>query len=103
MAENIKQHAVTSNADDMLKNRSEPAYYRSLPGELPNHLLEMNRAGATGQEIFKASHAYEGMREGMLVGNLSKGYASFGLGISNIHTIDTVQTIVDRICAGIPA
>lgn len=103
MAENIKQQGVTTNADDMLMYRSEPAYYRSLPGELPNHLMEMNQAGASGQEIFKASNAYDGMRQGMLVGDLSKGYASFGLGISNIHSIDAVQTIVDRISAGIPA
>lgn len=103
MAENIKQQAVTTNADDMLTYRALPAFYRSIPGELPNHLMEMSQTSASNQEIFAAANGYEGLREGMLVGDLSKGYASFGLGISNIHAIEPVQKIVDRICAVIPA
>jgi len=103
MAETIKQQLLKTNADGMLMYRALPAFYRSLPGELPNQLMALDKAGATNQEIFNAANRYEGMRQGMLLGDLSKGYASFGLGISNIHTIDTVQEVVDRICADVIA
>ncbi|MFD1472099.1 NAD(P)H-dependent flavin oxidoreductase [Companilactobacillus mishanensis] len=101
MADNIKQQLPGLNAEDMLMYRDVPAYYRSIPGELPNKLVEMDKAGKSGEEIFDASNRYDGMRLGMLVGDLSQGFASFGLGISNIHAIEPVQVIVDRLNAGI--
>lgn len=101
LAENIKEMVVNANADDLLMYRTIPAYYRSLPGELPNKLLEMSKQGATEEEIYKAHNAYEGMRDGMLFGDLTKGYASFGLGISFIHAIDSVEVIMDRLMKGI--
>ena len=54
VAQNIKEQAVASDADDLLMYRTVPAYYRSLPGELPDKLLEMSNAGATEEEIYKA-------------------------------------------------
>lgn len=103
VAQNIKEQAVASDADDLLMYRTVPAYYRSLPGELPDKLLEMSNAGATEEEIYKAQHAYDGMRDGMLFGNLSMGYASFGLGISLIHAIEPVSVIMDRLMRGVEA
>lgn len=103
VAQNIKEQAVASDADDLLMYRTVPAYYRSLPGELPDKLLEMSNAGATEEEIYKAQHAYDGMRDGMLFGNLSMGYASFGLGISLIHAIESVSVIMDRLMRGVEA
>ncbi|WP_057765445.1 NAD(P)H-dependent flavin oxidoreductase [Companilactobacillus tucceti] len=101
MADNIKRQMPDINAEDVLMYRSVPAYYRSIPGELPNKLVEMDKAGKSNEDIFNASNRYEGMRLGMLEGDLSKGYASFGLGISNIHAIESVKTIVDRLNEGI--
>lgn len=103
VAQNIKEQAVASDADDLLMYRTVPAYYRSLPGELPDKLLEMSNSGATEEEIYKAQHAYDGMRDGMLFGNLSMGYASFGLGISLIHAIEPVSVIMDRLMRGVEA
>lgn len=103
VADNIKQMAVEADATDLLMYRTVPAFYRSLPGELPNKLLEMSKNGASEQEIYEAQHAYDGMRDGMLFGDLSKGFASFGLGISMIHSIDPVAVILDRLVSGIPA
>lgn len=103
VAQNIKEQAVASDADDLLMYRTVPAYYRSLPGELPDKLLEMSYAGATEEEIYKAQHAYDGMRDGMLFGDLSMGYASFGLGISLIHAIEPVSVIIDRLMRGVEA
>ena len=103
VAQNIKEQAVASDADDLLMYRTVPAYYRSLPGELPDKLLEMSNAGATEEEIYKAQHAYDGMRDGMLFGDLSMGYASFGLGISLIHAIEPVSVIIDRLMRGVEA
>jgi len=102
VAENIKQMAVEADANDLLLYRTVPAYYRSLPGELPNKLLEMSNNGATEEDIYKAQREYDGMRDGMLFGDLSKGFASFGLGISFIHSIDPVAVIMERMAAGIP-
>ena len=101
VAQNIKELALKSDADDLIMYRTVPAYYRSLPGELPNKLLQMSRDGASEEEIYKAQNAYIGMRDGMLFGDLSKGYASFGLGIFLIHKIEPVQAIIDRLMQGI--
>ena len=103
VAQNIKDQAVASDADDLLMYRTVPAFYRSLPGELPDKLLEMSKAGASEEEIYKAQHAYDGMRDGMLFGDLSKGFASFGLGISLIHAIEPVSVIMDRLMRGVEA
>lgn len=103
VAENIKEAVVKADANDLLMYRTVPAYYRSLPGELPNKLLEMSKAGASEEEIYKAQNAYVGMRDGMLFGDLTKGYASFGLGISLIHSIEPVSVIMDRLMRGVEA
>ncbi|MBQ6234820.1 MAG: nitronate monooxygenase [Clostridia bacterium] len=102
-AANIKEMAVKADADDLLMYRTIPSFYRSLPGELPNKLLEMSKAGATEEEIYQAQHAYDGMRDGMLFGDLSMGYASFGLGISMIHAVEPVSVIMDRLMRGVNA
>lgn len=102
LAENIKQQVVQANADDLLLYRTEPAYYRSLPGALPNKLVQLDQQGAARSEIAKATNGTEGMRQGMLLGDLTKGFASFGLGISQIKAVDTVETIINRLVAGMP-
>lgn len=102
MADNIKKLAIQADADDLLLYRTQPAYYRSLPGELPNQLAEMSATGASRSDILTASHGGDGMRLGMLVGDLSQGFASFGLGISQIHQIEPVTTIMNRLSAGVP-
>jgi enoyl-[acyl-carrier protein] reductase II len=99
LANNIKQAAVKADALDLLMYRTVPAWYRSLPGALPMELVRMSRAGATEEEIYKAQHAYIGMRDGMLFGDLAKGYASFGLGITQIHAIEPVKAVMDRLTA----
>ncbi|MBQ4481128.1 MAG: nitronate monooxygenase [Victivallales bacterium] len=99
LADNIKQSALKATAMDLIMYRTVPAWYRSLPGQLPDALLRMSRSGATEEEIYQAQHAYIGMRDGMLFGDLSKGYASFGLGITQIHDIEPVQTVMDRLTA----
>ncbi|MDY4761205.1 nitronate monooxygenase family protein [Streptococcus thoraltensis] len=101
MADNIKEQLLKSDATDMLLYRTKPAYYRSLPGKLPNKLAEMDHNLESNEDIFKASNPASGMRKGMLDGDLSDGFASFGLGISMIHSIDPVATIIDRLMNGI--
>lgn len=103
MAQNIKDMAVKADANDLLMYRTVPSFYRSLPGELPDKLLEMSKAGATEEEIYEAQHAYDGMRDGMLFGDLSKGYASFGLGISMVHAVEPVSVIMDKLMRGVEA
>ncbi|MTB63618.1 nitronate monooxygenase [Streptococcus sp. zg-86] len=101
LAQNIKEQALAANASDLLLYRTVPAFYRSLPGTIPNKLLEMSQAGASEEEIFEMQGAYNGMRDGMLFGDLTKGFASFGLGISMIDTIEPVAVIMDKLMSGI--
>lgn len=101
LADNIKHQLISSNATDMLLYRTVPAYYRSLPGLLPYKLVAMDEAGESREAILQASGGGNGMRDGMLFGNLEKGFASFGLGISMIHQINPVKTIVDQFMQGI--
>jgi enoyl-[acyl-carrier protein] reductase II len=97
LADNIKRMAAATSADELVMYRTVPAWYRSLSGPLPDELVRMSKAGATEEEIYKAQHAYIGMRDGMLFGDLSKGYASFGLGITQIRTIKPVQAVMDQL------
>ncbi|MBQ9221505.1 nitronate monooxygenase family protein [Succinivibrio sp.] len=101
LADNIKTMAKNVDAHDLIMYRTIPAFYRSLRGELPEKLLKMSEAGASEEEIFKAQNAYVGMRDGMLFGDLSRGYASFGLGISLIRKIEPVSEIISRLMKGI--
>lgn len=101
LADNIKAMAVDADATDLVMYRTVPAFYRSLPGELPNKLVEMSKEGKSEEEIYEAQHQYIGMRDGMLHGDLSKGFASFGLGISMINKIEPVQVIMERLVSGI--
>ena len=78
-----------------------PAFYRTMPGELPDKLVAMSKSGASEADIFEAQHKHLGIRNGMLFGDLSKGFASFGLGISMIHSIEPVAVIVNRLMDGI--
>lgn len=101
MADNIKKTVLVSDANDLLLYRTKPAFYRSLPGELPNKLAQMDQELVSKDEIYQASNPTSGMREGMLFGDLSKGFASFGLGISMIDKIEPVSVIIDKLMAGI--
>ncbi|MBA1393766.1 enoyl-ACP reductase [Lactobacillus sp. XV13L] len=100
MADNIKQKMLETTAEDMVMFRAPNSFYRSLPGELPNKLMKMDKDGATADEIWIASGNYDNLRQGMLVGDLSKGIASFGLGITFIHAIEPAAQIVDRLDNG---
>ncbi|MBF6977576.1 nitronate monooxygenase [Aerococcaceae bacterium zg-BR22] len=101
LAPNIKELALNLTAPDLLLYRTIPAFYRSVPGELPEKLLAMSQTGASEEEIFEMQRGYNGMRDGMLFGDLSKGFASFGLGISMIHNIEPIAVIIDKFMSGI--
>lgn len=101
MADNIKEQLIKLDANDQLMFRALPAYYRSIPGKLPNHLVELDKAGKSNSEIWHAAGNYSGMRTGMLLGDLDHGYASFGLGMTFIDKIEPVKTVMDRLVAGI--
>lgn len=101
MADNIKQLAVNATADQLLMYRAFPGYYRSLPGKLADKLVTLDKSGASGRDIFTAAGAFEGMHQGMILGNLDQGYASLGLGISSVHEIKPVKKIVDELADGI--
>ena len=92
MADNIKQAVIETDAYDEVLFSAEPKYYRSLPGELPNRLVQLTDEGKSKKEVWRAANAYD----------LNKGYASFGLGISFIHQIDPIDKVVDRIYSGVP-
>lgn len=94
MAENVKQAVLRANAKDLLLFRTMPAYYRSLPGALANKLVEMDKAGATNEELGKIMGGFANLRKGMLDGDMENGYVSVGNGISDIHEIKSVKEII---------
>ena len=96
MAENVKQAVLKANAKDLLLFRTMPAYYRSLPGALANKLVEMDRAGATNEELGKTMGGFANLRKGMLDGDMENGYVSVGNGISDIHEIKSAKDIIDE-------
>lgn len=102
MADNIKADLVKYDAFDEVLFNADPGLYRSIPGKLPSHLAELSYTGATHPAVWKQAGRYGGMREGMLLGDLDHGYASFGLGMSFIHQVSTVADVVDRLYAGVP-
>ena len=97
MADNVKQAVLSANALDLLLFRTIPAYYRSLPGELANELVAMDKAGASNDELGRKMVGFTNLRVGMLEGDMNKGYVSVGNGISFIHEILSVQQIIDNL------
>ena len=94
MAANVKEAVLKANAKDLLLFRTIPAYYRSLPGALANKLVEMDRAGATNEELGKAMGGFANLRKGMLEGDMENGYVSVGHAISFIHEIKSAAQII---------
>lgn len=102
IADNIKQMMIDSDADDLLMFRYFMKFYRSLPGELPNKLVQMDEEGKSREEIFAAGHGAKGMLSGMVEGDLSNGIASFGTGIGLVHEIKPAAEIVEDLYKGVP-
>ncbi|HEA0067582.1 nitronate monooxygenase family protein [Staphylococcus aureus] len=94
-AENVKQYIVDSNAEDLILFRTIPSYYRSLPGKLARELEEMDKNGATNEELAKHMGGDRNMRLGMLNGDTENGYVSVGTGISPINSIRSTKSVID--------
>jgi enoyl-[acyl-carrier protein] reductase II len=94
MAANVKEAVLKANAKDLLLFRTIPAYYRSLPGELANELVAMDKAGATNEELGRKMGGFANLRIGMLEGDMDKGYVSVGNGISHIHEVKSCAEII---------
>ncbi len=97
MADNVKEMVVESNADKMLMFRSAFSFYRSLPTPFADKLVEMDKAGASTEEITNVLVGNQGMRVGMVEGNLEEGYISVGNGITYIHEIRSVRAVIEDV------
>lgn len=102
MAELLKKLVVESDAYDLVMYRAKPKFLRSIKGSLPNKLAKMDKEGKSSQEIFEAMHEYQGLIDAMLTGDLSKGWATFGNGISFIHKVQSAAEIVNDLYQGVP-
>ncbi|MFD1991302.1 NAD(P)H-dependent flavin oxidoreductase [Paenibacillus nicotianae] len=100
-AESVKQKIVDSSASDLLLYRTLPAYYRSLSTPLVEKLVEMDKHGASREEIASASGGSSAIRIGMLEGSGEGGIITVGTGITPITKIQTVQEVVDELATGI--
>ena len=101
-AQSVKQKIVDSSASDLLLYRTLPAYYRSLSTPLVEKLVEMDKQGASREEIASASGGSSAIRIGMLDGIGEGGIITLGTGITPIKQIQTVQEVVDELAVGIP-
>lgn len=96
-AQNVKQLIVDSTAEDLALFRTLPDYYRSLPTKLVDQLIKNDQtlpAPEAKQINAKLMGGTSGMRLGMLEGDFDHGYVSVGTGISMIHAIEPVQTVI---------
>ena len=91
----VKNKIVDANGLDLLLFRTLPDFYRSLPGKLAEHLVSMDKAGASNEELGSAMGGLRGLRIGMLEGNTDEGYISLGTGIGNIRRIKSVAEVVN--------
>lgn len=94
MADNVKKIVVESNAGDLLMFRSALSFYRSLPTPFADKLMAMDKAGTPTAEITNLLVGSQGMRVGMVEGNLDKGFITVGNGVSYIHEIRPVSTVI---------
>ena len=62
MAENVKQAVLKANVRDLLLFRTLPDWYRSLPGDLANELVEMDKNGASNAELGKKMGGFANLR-----------------------------------------
>jgi enoyl-[acyl-carrier protein] reductase II len=95
--QSVKDKIIDSNGLDMLLFRTLPDYYRSLPGKLAEKLVQMDKAGASNEELGKTMGGLRGLRIGMLEGNTDEGYISLGTGIGSIRDVKSVAEVVDEL------
>lgn len=95
--QSVKEKIVAANGLDMLLFRTLPDYYRSLPGKLPEKLVQMDKAGASWEEIAAAMGGLRGLRVGMLEGNSDEGYIALGTGIGSIRSVKSVAEVVNEL------
>lgn len=95
--QSVKDKIINSDGLDMLLFRTMPDYYRSLPGKLAEKLVQMDKAGASNEELGKTMGGLRGLRIGMLEGNTDEGYISLGTGIGSIRDIKTVAQVVNAL------
>jgi len=95
--QSVKDKIVTSNGLDLLLFRTMPDYYRALPGKLAQKLVDMDKAGASNNDLGKAMGGLRGLRIGMLEGNTDDGYISLGTGIGSIRRVKSVAEVVDEL------
>ena len=95
----IKEMIVDANGLDLNLFRTLPDYYRSLPGKLTSTLVEMDKAGASKEEIAHTMGGLRGLRVGMLEGNTDEGYVALGTGIGGIHRVMSVADVVEQLTA----
>lgn len=94
-AENVKKLIVEHQSDDLLLFKTNPAYYRSIPTPYSQNLLEMDIQGKSRDEIANKMYGEQGLKVGMLDGNLDKGYITVGNGLSYINSIRTVKEVIN--------
>ncbi|QNT78631.1 NAD(P)H-dependent flavin oxidoreductase [Entomobacter blattae] len=92
-----KERIINANGLDLLLFRTIPDYYRSLPGKLVTKLTQMDKAGASNEEIGAAMGGLKSLRVGMLEGNIDEGYISLGTGIGNIRSIKSAAEVVNEL------
>lgn len=97
-AQNVKELMLKTNAEDLHIFRTLPHFYRSIPTKLSAELVEMDKNGATREELFLKQGGGKNMKLGMLDGD-ENGYISVGLGVSFIKEIKSVKEVVNELMA----
>ena len=97
-AQNVKELMLKTTAEDLHIFRTLPHFYRSIPTKLSAKLVEMDKNGATREELSLKQDRRKNMKLGMLDGD-ENGYISVGLGVSFIKEIKSVKEVVNELMA----
>ena len=91
----VKDLIVKHNANDLHIFRTTPAYYRSIPTPYSQQLVAMDEQGESREAIAKKMYGEQGLKVGMLDGDIHNGYITVGNGISYIQEVRSVKTVIE--------
>ena len=91
----VKDLIVKHNAHDLHIFRTTPAYYRSIPTPYSQQLVAMDEQGESREAIASKMYGEQGLKVGMLDGDIHNGYITVGNGISYIKEIRSVKAVIE--------
>jgi enoyl-[acyl-carrier protein] reductase II len=98
-AQAVKERIVNEHASDLIRFKSIPTDWRSLPTPMVNKVKQLEDNGTSVEDVFKIVGGLKSLRSGMRLGMIDDGMITVNTAIDSIHSILSVQDIVDNLMA----